>query len=239
MSTLYLIPVPISESAMHTLPPYLLEVLYQLDCFIVERAKTARHFLKAAQHPSPISSLEIVEMDEKDHREAEKCLKLAIASGRDVGIMSEAGCPGIADPGAHLVGLAHLAGIRVQALVGPSSLLLALMGSGMSGQKFAFHGYLSPKRIELGKDLRRLEQVSMQQDQTQIFIETPYRSQMVVEVALESLQADTWFGYAQDLTGAAEHVRSLPIKTWKKTPPEPLGKAPAVFLLFRGKQALT
>lgn len=120
-------------------------------------------------------------------------------------------------------------------LVGPSSLLLALMASGMNGQRFAFHGYLSPKRPELARDLRRLESLARQHDQTQIFIETPYRSQMVLEVALDNLAADTRFGVAQDLTGAGELVRALPVKEWKKMKELVLEKSPGVFLVYCGK----
>jgi 16S rRNA (cytidine1402-2'-O)-methyltransferase len=156
---------------------------------------------------------------------------------KDVGLLSEAGCPGVADPGAAIVALAHRMGVEVVPLVGPSSLLLALMASGMNGQRFAFQGYLSPKRPELARDLRRLEALSRQQQQTQLFIETPYRSQMVLEVALDCLQADTLFGVAQDLSGAQEIIRSLPVGLWRKQQAGAeaiaLGKLPAVFMLLR------
>jgi 16S rRNA (cytidine1402-2'-O)-methyltransferase len=139
----------------------------------------------------------------------------------------------VADPGALVVAQAHQIGMKVQPLTGPSSLLLALMASGMNGQQFTFHGYLSPKRPELQRDLRRLEQLSERNNQTQIFIETPYRSQMVLEVALESLQPATQFCVAQDITGAHEFIRSLPIAGWKKSTTITLGKAPAVFLIYK------
>lgn len=231
MTTLYLIPVPIAEDSLHTLPEYVLDVVRDLDCFIVERAKTARHFVKSTGPKRPLQEMTFVEIGEQDHREAEQTLRDAAAAGRDVGLLSEAGCPGVADPGALIVAQAHRAGLRVKPLVGPSSLLLALMASGMNGQRFAFHGYLSPKRPELAKDLRRLEQLARQYKQTQLFIETPYRSQMVLEVALESLQPDTIFSVAQDITGAQEWIRALPVRAWKKAPPVELAKAPAVFLI--------
>jgi 16S rRNA (cytidine1402-2'-O)-methyltransferase len=125
--------------------------------------------------------------------------------------------------------------VKVVPLVGPSSLLLALMASGMNGQRFSFHGYLPAKRPELAKELRRLENMARQNDQTQLFIETPYRAQMVLEVALETLQADTVFGMAQDITGAAENILSLPVSSWKKLKLKPLDKLPAVFLVYRNK----
>jgi 16S rRNA (cytidine1402-2'-O)-methyltransferase len=232
--TLYLIPTPIAENALHTLPPYVQEVARGLEIFIVERAKTARHFIKNLNPPRPIQEIIFAELTENHNfGEAEKVFLEAIKAGKDVGLLSEAGCPGVADPGAAIVALAHREGVKVVPLVGPSSLLLALMASGMNGQRFAFHGYLSPKRPELARDLRRLEYLSRQHDQTQIFIETPYRSQMVLEVALENLAADTFFGVAQDLTGAGELIRSLPVRDWKKLEKKDLEKLPAVFLVYR------
>lgn len=235
MPTLYLIPVPIAENALHTLPPGTVDIARRLDFFIVEKAKTARHFVKSLAPERPIQEMTFVEIGERDSREAETALAEAAVAGRDVGLLSEAGCPGVADPGAVIVARAHREGWRVEPLVGPSSLLLALMASGMNGQRFAFHGYLSPKRPELARDLRRLEQLAERNDQTQLFIETPYRSQMVLETALESLLPDTQFAVAQDLTGAAALVRSLRVAEWRKMPKKELGKLPAVFMVFRGQ----
>lgn len=236
--TLYLLPVPIAADALHTIPPYAQEIAGGLEVFLVEKAKTARHFIKSLGPARPIQELVFVEIESRDNAgEAETTFLEAIKAGRDVGLLSEAGCPGVADPGAGIVALAHREGVRVVPLVGPSSLLLALMASGMNGQSFAFHGYLPPKRPELARDLRRLEQASERSDQTQLFIETPYRSQMVLEVALETLQPDTRFAVAQDLTGAAEFVRSLPVRDWKKRGLLTLEKAPAVFLIYRKNAA--
>ncbi len=232
--TLYLIPTPIAENALHTIPPYTQEIARGLEIFIAERAKTARHFIKSLHPPRSIQEMVFTELaDNEVFDEAKSTFLEAIKAGKDVGLLSEAGCPGVADPGAAIVALAHREGIKVVPLVGPSSLLLALMASGMNGQRFAFHGYLSPKRPELARDLRRLESLARQHDQTQIFIETPYRSQMVLEVALENLAADTPFGVAQDLTGTGELVRSLPIKEWKKLENTALEKLPGVFLVYR------
>ncbi len=234
--TLFLIPTPIAGNALHTVPPYAQEIARGLEVFLVERAKTARHFIKSLQPARPIQEMIFEELPEREGApsDAERVFLEALRAGKDVGLLSEAGCPGVADPGAAIVALAHREGVRVVPLVGPSSLLLALMASGMNGQRFAFHGYLSPKRPELARDLRRLEQLVRQHDQTQLFIETPYRSQLVLEVALETLQPDTVFGVAQDLTGAAERVRSLPVRMWKKQGTVVvLEKAPAVFLVGR------
>ena len=245
MTKLYLIPVPIAENALHTIPPYVQDIARVLEVFIVERAKTARHFIKSIGPARPLQELVFAEIPQQEEptsrggskveNEAESAFMDAVKTGKDVGLLSEAGCPGVADPGAEIVALAHRMGVQVVPLVGPSSLLLALMASGMNGQRFTFHGYLSPKRPELATDLRRLETLSRQHDQTQIFIETPYRSQMVLEVALESLQPNTQFGLAQDLSGAGEMLRSMTVKDWKQQLQKKtltLEKLPAVFLVY-------
>ena len=231
---LYLIPTPIAENALHTLPAYAVDRVRQLDIFIVERAKTARHLVKSLGPNKALQEMIFTEIGENHSiDEATTTFFEALRAGKDLGLLSEAGCPGVADPGADIVALAHQEGVKVVPLVGPSSLLLALMASGMNGQRFTFHGYLPPKRPELAKELRRLENLARQNDQTQLFIETPYRAQMVVEVALETLQSDTIFGMAQDITGAAELIRSLPVSTWKKLKLSPLEKLPAIFLVYR------
>lgn len=236
-SILYLIPTPIAENALHTLPVYVADIARGLEVFIVERAKTARHFIKSLGPERPIQEMIFVEIGEHHApAEAEQVFREAVAAGKNIGLLSEAGCPGVADPGAAIVALAHRMGIRVEPLVGPSSLLLALMASGMNGQRFTFHGYLSPKRPELSRDLKRLEALVRQHDQTQLFIETPYRSQMVLEVALESLQPETVFGLAQDLTGAGQWLRSMPVREWKKMKLPVLEKLPAVFLVGKGEK---
>ncbi|MBC7774832.1 MAG: SAM-dependent methyltransferase [Phycisphaerae bacterium] len=244
MSTLYLIPCPIAENALHTVAPYAQVIARQLDIFIVERAKTARHFIKSLTPSRPIQEMVFVELPPhpqplpfgEGSNEAEQVFREAIKAGKNVGLLSEAGCPGVADPGASIVALAHREGVKVVPLVGPSSILLALMASGMNGQRFSFHGYLPPKRPELAKELRRLENLSRQHDQTQIFIETPYRSQMVLEVALESLQPTTLFGVAQDLTGEAEFICTLSVKDWNKSGRKTLEKLPGVFLVYCGNK---
>jgi 16S rRNA (cytidine1402-2'-O)-methyltransferase len=244
---LYLIPVPISENGLHTIPPYVQDIARALDVFIVERAKTARHFIKSIGPAKPLQEMIFAEIPQHEtpgakrpgnaDNEAETAFLEAVKNGKDVGLLSEAGCPGVADPGAYIVALAHKMNVKVVPLVGPSSLLLALMASGMNGQRFSFHGYLSPKRPELAADLRRLESAARQHDQTQIFIETPYRSQMVLEVALETLQQNTRFGLAQDLSGEGEFIRALPVKDWKQRQQQEkrvLEKLPCVFLVYGG-----
>ncbi|MFN4080207.1 MAG: SAM-dependent methyltransferase [Saprospiraceae bacterium] len=230
--TLYLIPTPIAPDTLHTLPRATIETARRLDRFIAERAKTARHFIKSLGPDRPIAEMTFVELsDNANAEEAKALLRASLDEGRDVGLLSEAGCPGVADPGAAAVAYAHHLGIRVAPLVGPSSLLLALMASGMNGQRFAFQGYLSPKRGELAADLRRLERRALGEGETQLFIETPYRSRMVMETAVETLQAHTLFGVASELTGVGEWIRCAPVSDWRRGPlPDP-GKAPAVFMI--------
>lgn len=228
---LYLIPAPLGEAGLDSIPVSALAVLRRLEVFIVERAKTARHYIKAAGPALPLPELEIHELDARtDARDLEAML-VPLEQGRDVGLMSEAGCPGVADPGAAAVRQAHRRGIEVVPLAGPSSIILALMASGMNGQSFCFHGYLSAKRPELERGLRRLEQTARQHSQTQLFIETPYRNGQVIETALKVLDAATIFGIACDLTLPTQYVRSLPVENWRRTPPPDLHKRPAVFII--------
>ncbi|MCS7036062.1 MAG: SAM-dependent methyltransferase [Saprospiraceae bacterium] len=230
--TLYLIPTPISEAAFDTLPPATAEVARRLEVFVVERARTARHFIKRVAPLRPLSELTFVELDREGGLTPEvvEVFEQALRQERDVGLLSEAGCPGVADPGAALVALAHRMGVLVVPLVGPSSVLLALMASGLNGQRFAFHGYLSPKRPELVRQLRQLEQQARQHDQTQIFMETPYRAPWIFEVALMALRADTLLSVSQDLTGPEAFVRTQPVRAWREQKLT-LAARPTVFLM--------
>ncbi|MEM1124036.1 MAG: SAM-dependent methyltransferase [Bacteroidota bacterium] len=230
---LYLIPTPLGEeNGDHVLPRYVVEVIRQLDIFIAEKAKTARRYIKAINHPKAISELVFSELNKRiDYQEWSQYLKPA-EMGNSIGLLSEAGCPGVADPGAEIVKLAHEKGIEVIPLVGPSSLLLALMASGMNGQSFAFHGYLSPKKERVGKDLKRLEQIAKREKQTQLFIETPYRNGQLVEQAFKVLGPQTRFCIAIDLTLPNEYIVTKTIAEWRTTRLPELHKRPAVFLLM-------
>lgn len=228
---IYLIPTPLGEEALQTIPPYVIEIIHSLDTFVVERAKTARHFIKATLPPYPLSSVTVFEIEDNtqviDFQEIAKVL----TSGKSIGVMSEAGCPGVADPGAIVVEWAHRQGFEVMPLVGPSSILLALMGSGFNGQSFQFHGYLSAKRGEIGKDLKRLEDIARRTKQTQIFIETPYRNKALIETALANLQLNTKMCIAADLTTPPQYLVTKTIAEWKKTQIPDLHKRPAIFLI--------
>ncbi len=226
---LYLIPCPLGDDATETIPAYAVAVLQRLTHLVAERAKTTRHFIKATNPPKPISEYQIEELNEHTPATELEALLRPALEGHDLGILSEAGCPGVADPGAKLVELAHRQGVEVVPLVGPSSILLALMASGMNGQSFAFHGYLSAKAP--ADDLKRLEQLAIKHHQTQIFIETPYRNKAIIEQALRVLQPSTKFCIAADLTLPTQFVQTKTIAEWRKTPASGLDKRPVVFLI--------
>ncbi len=228
---LFLIPTTLGPDSLHTLPQAVIDRIHALDVFIVERAKTARRFIKTTQPPKAISDLEIYEMDKHQPQSDQNLFKSALAHGKDIGLLSEAGCPGVADPGARFVQLAHQRGIEVIPLVGPSSILLALMASGMNGQHFSFQGYLPPKKPELAKALKRLEQLSLKTKQTLIFIETPYRNQAMIEQALNVLSSKTRFCIVADLTLSTQYILTLSVEEWRKQEIPNLHKRPAIFLL--------
>lgn len=228
-----LIPVPLGEAGAYVMPAYYAEVVGPLRVFIAERAKTARQWLKVLAPGIPLPDLTIHELNEHSNRsEIADWLLPAINEGIDIGVLSEAGCPGIADPGAEVVALAHKHQLEVVPLVGPSSLLLALMASGLNGQQFCFNGYLPAQRPDLARELKQLEQQSTRRRQTQIFIETPYRNRQMVEVALQTLASTTLFCIAADLTLPTAFVRTMTIAQWKSHPLPDLHKRPAVFLLL-------
>jgi 16S rRNA (cytidine1402-2'-O)-methyltransferase len=227
--TLYLIPVALGGDNAHALiAPDTIDTARGLRTFIAENAKSARGFLKAIAHPGPLQELKIHTLDEHT-RNVAPFLKLLL-SGEDCGLMSEAGCPAVADPGSALVRRAHEAGVRVVPLTGPSSILLALMASGMNGQHFAFHGYLPVERTQRARKLKELE--ARASDETQIFIETPYRNEALLSALLEQCRGDTLLCIAADLTLPGGFVATRTIAEWKKKPPI-IDRRPAVFLLAR------
>jgi len=235
---LFLIPAPLGPDSSHTLPAYVIDIIHRLDIFIVERAKTARRFIKSTQPPRSLSELTLYELNKRTPPEEIPHFLEATEAGIDIGLLSEAGAPAVADPGSILVRYAYDRNVEVVPLVGPSSILLALMASGLNGQLFCFHGYLSNKRPQLQKDLRRLEQQSATHHQTQIFIETPYRNQQLIEMAFNTLTLNTQFCIAVDLTLPDEYIRTRSIAEWRRDPPLDLHKRPAVFLLHAGRLAL-
>ena len=231
--TLFLIPVPLGPvDPVTTLPPPVLERTRALAHFVVENAKSARAFLKAVGTDVPLQALHLEELNEHTRAAALDRLLDPLRAGHDVGLLSEAGCPAIADPGADLAALAQRAGFRVVPLVGPSSVLLALMASGLNGQSFAFHGYLPAREADRLKGLRDLEGESRRRRQTQIFIETPYRNRQMFESILQACQPGTRLTVATDLTLPGETVRTRTVAQWKKETPPEIERRPTVFLLL-------
>lgn len=230
--TLYLIPVPLAdEAASRSFTPYLTETINSIKEFIVENEKTARRFLREAGLKTPQSELLIHDYGKHNRENGTGDFFKGLQAGNDVGLMSEAGCPGIADPGAEIVEKAHRMNIKVVPLVGPSSILLALMASGFSGQSFTFHGYLPIDKLLRAKKIKELEGASEKNDQTQIFIETPFRNNPMLEEILKTAHPKTRLCIACDLTAATEMIQTKTIAEWQKKIPE-LHKRPAIFLIF-------
>ena len=231
--TLHLIPTALGgDDADAVLPGSTLRVLQRLISFIVENPKTARKFLKAAGYPRPLQSIELRTLDEHTPDAQLPALLAPLLAGRDCGLLSEAGCPAVADPGAALVRLAHAHGIRVVPWVGPSAVLLALMASGMNGQRFTFHGYLPVDRAQRREKLLELERDAQRVDSTQIFIEAPYRNQSSLQAVLETCRGDTLLCLATELTLSTESIRTQTIAAWKRKQPD-INRRPTVFLLYR------
>lgn len=228
---LYLIPVPLGEEGLHSIPANTAEVVRRLDFFIVERAKTARFWIKKLNPERSLEALQFQELSE--HTKEPELLEAmnTLLAGKDIGLLSEAGCPCVADPGAMMVEWAQRNAVQVVPLSGPSAMLMALMASGMNGQRFCFSGYLSPKREALMKELKTLEQRAIRHGETQLFIETPYRNVMVYETALQALMPETLFCVATDVTLPGEYIVTKTVKAWTKSEMPDLQKRPTVFLI--------
>ncbi len=235
---LYLIPTPLGEGdAREVLPSPVFELLPRLQCFVVEEVRTARRFLSAAGLKGHIAELEFHELNEHTAPEQVESLARLFADGRDVGLLSEAGLPAVADPGALLVALCHRKGIEVVPLVGPSSLMLALMSSGLNGQSFAFVGYIPAKTEERRSALKALEKRSAQARQTQILIETPYRNDALLADMLQTLGGRTQLCIAANLTCPDAFIRTRTVAQWKEQVPV-IGKRPCVFLILSDARSL-
>ncbi|WDD93450.1 SAM-dependent methyltransferase [Burkholderia sp. FERM BP-3421] len=234
--TLYLIPNTLGDgdAAMlaAVLPAAVQARAATLGYYVGENAKTTRAFLKKIGTERPIQDIEIRELNVKTPAAEIERLLAPLLAGTDAGLVSEAGCPAVADPGALLVRRAHERGVRVVPLVGPSSILLALMASGLNGQSFAFHGYLPVDAAARAKRLRELEAHSRKANETQIFIETPYRNQAMLDTLTATCAPSTLICVAADLTLSTETILSRPAAAWKKAPAPDLHKRPAIFLLL-------
>ncbi|MBS1365249.1 MAG: SAM-dependent methyltransferase [Alistipes sp.] len=233
--TIYMLPTPIGDRPVYdVLPEYNRAVMARLDYFIVENERTARRFLSRAGIGKPIDGLRIAELNEHTTPEQVAELLAPVLGGADAGVLSEAGLPGVADPGADLTALAHRHGIRVTPLVGPSSILLALMASGLNGQSFAFNGYLPVKHPERGQAIRRLEQRARTEGQSQLFIETPYRNLRLFDELTSLCADDTLLTVAADILQPDELIRTAPVRQWRGHAPD-IHKRPAIFIV--GTQA--
>ena len=228
--TLFLIPTILAPDTQETvLPPQIKEVVSELNIFFVEELRTARRFISSLKLNKVIDDITFYELN-KDTPPDQTLAQLKKLN-TDAGIISEAGCPGIADPGAVAVGFAHQLGHKVVPLVGPSSILMALMASGFNGQSFTFNGYLPIDKQQRIKSLQALEQTAKKKQQTQIFMETPFRNNQLLEDVLQNLNSETLLCIACNVTAEDEFIKTLPIKEWRKSKPD-LHKKPTIFLLL-------
>ncbi|MGV8096273.1 MAG: SAM-dependent methyltransferase [Mangrovibacterium sp.] len=231
MANLYLIPVTLGESELdHVIPSNQREIILSISYFIVENTRTARRFLKKTDKDIDIDQIHFYELNE--HTDITKIHSFLEPTGQGyhVGVMSEAGCPGVADPGADVVRIAHEKGIRVIPLVGPSSILLAMMASGMNGQNFAFNGYLPVKKDEKARQIQFLEKRIYSENQSQLFIEAPYRNTQLLDDLLANCQSRTRLCIACDITLETEFIKTLPVSEWRRNKPD-IQKRPAIFIL--------
>jgi len=231
---LYLIPLPLAEDCLEwTIPAAVAPLAKQLKHFIVESEKISRRYLKKLDRTINIDELQFHLLNEHTPENESRSFLKAALEGEDVGLMSDAGCPAVADPGALVVALAHRLGIQVVPLTGPSSLLLTLMGSGFNGQCFAFQGYLPVDKVKRKQRLLALEAESRQKKMTMLFIETPYRNNQMMETLLECCHGETRLCIGTDLTSENELLRSQTVRAWQIAKPD-LHKRPTVFALYVG-----
>lgn len=228
-STVYLIPTFLDETGMDALPAYLLQAVQNVEVFFVENERSARRYLKKLWNELNINDVGWFMIHKAEEVVKQEFLNL-IRQGKQIAILSEAGCPGIADPGQILIAAAQEAGALVKPLVGPNSIILAMMASGMNGQHFQFHGYLPIEAGDRSKRIRELESVSRSENSAQIFIETPYRNQALLESLLKNCQSKTRLCLAVNLTGKMESVQTKTIEAWRHEIPE-INKQPAIFIL--------
>ena len=228
---LYLIPVTLGDSPVeHVIPSLPLEIINRLEHFVVEDLRSARRYLRKAGLKAAIDDLHFYLLNEhSEDAELDEMLAVLL-QGKSMGILSEAGVPAVADPGAGLVALAHSHGVQVIPLVGPSSILLALMASGMNGQAFRFHGYLPVKKPQRLNSIRQIEKAALDNGETQIFMETPYRNMSLLEDLLNNCREGTLLCLAADISLESEFIKTKAVRDWRKAAP-PLHKRPAIFLL--------
>lgn len=233
MTTVYLIPCMLAEDVMETIPPYVLDAIKKCTVIFAENERTARRFLKSLDKNIVIDDFEWFVIH-KSEAEQLQHFKTKIKEQKNIAIISEAGCPGIADPGQALIAAAQEMNCIIKPLVGPSSILLALMASGMNGQQFEFTGYLPIDNLARSKKLKELENASAKNNSTKIFIETPYRNNQLLESIIQSCNPDTKLCIAVNITAINESIITQPVSVWKNKKPD-LHKQPAIFLLYAAK----
>ena len=230
---LYLIPITLGESNPDdVLPQTVKRAVELIDCYIVENEKTARKFIKSIIPEKVQATLQLSTLNKHTEIAEHNQMIQPCLEGINVGVMSEAGCPGVADPGAAIVKLAHEKGIQVIPLVGPSSILLAIMGSGMNGQSFAFNGYLPIDKSEKKAALKNFEKLSNDKNQSQLFIETPYRNNKLIEDLLQTLHPNTHLCIAADITLPTEYIKTMRVADWKKAKID-LHNRPTIFIVHK------
>ena len=230
---LFLIPTTLGESnPMDVLPQTVQRAVALLDIFVVENEKDARKFIKSVCPEKVQANLQLSSLNKRTEKSAHFEMIKPCLEGKNIGLMSDAGCPGVADPGAAIVKLAHENGIQVVPLVGPSSILLAVMASGMNGQSFAFNGYLPIDKDEKKAMIRSLEKLSADKNQSQLFIETPYRNNKMLEDLIVILQPSTHICVAADITLATEYIKTMRVSEWKKTKVD-LHNRPCIFIIHK------
>ncbi len=232
--TVYLFPVTLgsNESIPKVIPSYNHEILYGIRVFIVENIRTARRFIKKSGHPLPVDEMQFIELNKHTPANDVSSFLQPAENGEDMGILSEAGTPAVADPGSVVVRLAHQKNIRVVPLVGPNSIILALMASGFNGQQFCFHGYLPIESHQQVKKIREIEQDAWRKSVSQIFIETPYRNNKMLGNLIKTCKPQTLLCVASDLTLPSEKIITQNMAGWKKETAD-LKKKPAVFILYK------
>lgn len=232
-TALYLIPVTLGDTPIeNVLPPYNKEIILGIRYFIVENVRSARRFLKKVDREIDIDTLTFYPLNKHTSSEDISDYLKPLIGGASMGVISEAGCPAVADPGADVVAIAQRKKLKVVPLVGPSSIILSVMASGFNGQSFAFHGYLPIEPAERGKKLKMLEQRVYAENQTQLFIETPYRNHKMVEDILQNCRPQTKLCIAANITCEGEYIHTRTVKEWQGHIPD-LSKIPCIFLLYK------
>lgn len=232
-TALYLLPVTLGDTELNTvLPAYNIEIIQGIKHFIVEDVRSARRFLKKVDREFDIDSLSFYPLNKHTSAEDISGYLKPLLAGQSMGVISEAGCPAVADPGADVVAIAQRKNLKVVPLVGPSSIILSVMGSGFNGQSFAFHGYLPIEPGERVKRIKQLEQRIYSENQTQLFIETPYRNHKMIDDLLQNCRPQTKLCIAANLTCEGEYIKTRAISEWKGKVPD-LSKIPCIFLLYK------